>query len=109
MHFCNIIAFVYRYKNCLPHLHFAPCALYLTLILSLSQLNSSTHLPKNTLASVADSMLVNASFTDLPSPAPSGGAAPAGDASVYTTAAVPPTVVEFDDTLSALWKQLRTL
>lgn len=83
------------------------------------RLNSSTHLPKHTLSAVADSLVVNASFTS----ADCSGATPVllptstvvaggGEGSVFSftgaSAALPPTVVEFDDTLAALWKQLRT-
>lgn len=84
------------------------------------RMNSSTHLPKHTLSSVADSLVVNASFTA----ADSSGATPvllpaapptptAGDGgSVFSTnngaVSLPPTVIEFDDSLAALWKQLRS-
>lgn len=88
------------------------------------RMNSSTHLPKHTLSAVADSLVVNASFTAadgngatpllLPQPPAAGAPASAsvGGGSVFSaapgTAALPPTVVEFDDSLAALWKQLRT-
>ncbi len=76
-------------------------------------MNSSTHLPKHTISSVADSLVVNSSFSagdgNLP-PTPSSAAAQGDGGSVFTATAValPPTVVEFDDTLAVLWKQLRS-
>jgi hypothetical protein len=90
------------------------------------RMNSSTHLPKHTLSAVADSLVVNASFTAAdgngatpvllsapvpPTPSAAGAGAVGGGSSVYTmpgSGALPPTVVEFDDTLAALWKQLRS-
>lgn len=90
------------------------------------RMNSSTHLPKHTLSAVADSLVVNASFTAadgngatpllLPQPAPptpaagpfAGASAGGSVFSAPGTAALPPTVVEFDDSLAALWKQLRS-
>jgi hypothetical protein len=76
-------------------------------------MNSSTHLPKHTISSVAEGLVVNASFSagdgNLP-PTPTSAAAGGDGGSVFTATAValPPTVVEFDDSLAALWKQLRS-
>ena len=85
-------------------------------------MNSSTHLPKHTLSSVADDLVVNASFSAgdndatgtaplLPTPAPYGNTSTGDGVSLYTstTIALPPTVIEFDDSLATLWKQLRAV
>jgi len=70
------------------------------------RLNSSTHLPKNTLSSVADSLVVNGSDANA-SQRDEGGSVFSFANQNGLDAQVPPTVVEFDDTLGALWKQLR--
>jgi len=74
------------------------------------RLNSSTHLPKNTISEVAEGLLHNnAALGSSSSALLQDESNVAGDASAITSAALAPTVVEFDDSMSNLWKRLRTL
>mmetsp|Transcript_8183 Transcript_8183/g.17879 ORF Transcript_8183/g.17879 Transcript_8183/m.17879 type:complete len:344 (-) Transcript_8183:253-1284(-) len=65
------------------------------------RLNSSTHLPKNTISHMADSMVRSSAATG------GGGAGDTGTS--MDPPALAPTVIEFEDSMGTLWRQLRTL